>query len=72
VQLHKKKGLLLPGRVTILNFVTKEADIDALAEAFLDLWQENIRLWAVDNELLPLSELLELVKTGTNGGCSDD
>jgi hypothetical protein len=72
VQLHKKKGLLLPDRVTILNFVTKEADIDALAEAFLDLWQENIRLWAVDNELLPLSELLELVKTGTNGGCSDD
>lgn len=32
------------------------------------MWQENIRLWAVEKELLPLPELLDLVKGSTDLG----
>ena len=41
--------------------MTKNAELEKLAEDFLDLWQENIRLWSVDKELLPLADLLALV-----------
>lgn len=52
--------------------MSKNDDINQLAEEFLDIWQENIRLWAVEKELLPLPELLELVKGGKERGDKDD
>jgi len=41
--------------------MTDKPELEKLAEDFLDLWQENIRLWSVDRELLPLEDLLALV-----------
>lgn len=38
-----------------------EDDAQALAERFLDLWQENVRLWASDRDILTAGELAELL-----------
>ncbi|WP_417449843.1 hypothetical protein [Kordiimonas sp.] len=38
-----------------------EEDIDKAADVFLALWQENIRLWAAEKELLTPHELATLL-----------
>lgn len=37
-------------------------EVVELVEVFLDLWQENIRLQAVDRELLTPADMLELLQ----------
>ena len=39
-----------------------DEDIDKAADVFLTLWQENIRLWAVEKELLSPRELEALLE----------
>ncbi len=39
-----------------------DEDIDKAADVFLALWQENIRLWAVEKELLAPRELGALLE----------
>ncbi len=39
-----------------------DEDIDKAADVFLALWQENIRLWAVEKELLAPRELAALLE----------
>jgi len=51
--------------------MTKTDELEKLAEDFLDLWQENIRLWSVDRELLPLEDLLALVSPKEDGAAVD-
>lgn len=80
MQLHKKNIVLLLALATILRFMTDNAELEKLAEDYLDLWQENIRLWSVEKELLPLSDLLMLVSPRApmqdsldgNGGDGDE
>lgn len=38
-----------------------DEDIDEAADIFLTLWQENIRLWATEKELLTPQELAALL-----------
>ena len=45
-------------------------DIEKAAEIFLGLWQENIRLWASEKDLLTPQELAALLAAA--GGASDD
>jgi len=52
--------------------MTETDALEKLAEDFLDLWQENIRLWSVDKELLPLEDLLALVSPKEGGAVADD
>ena len=35
--------------------------LHALAEEFLDIWQENIRLWSEEKDLFTLKSVLELM-----------
>lgn len=44
------------------NSNPKEA-LDVLAEEFLDLWQDNIRLWAEERDLFTLQNFIEMLKT---------
>jgi hypothetical protein len=64
----QKEDALASRRANYSRRMSKADDIDKLAEEFLDLWQENIRLWAVDKELLPLSDLVALVSPDGNEG----
>ena len=41
------------------------AEIDQLAEAFLDLWQDNIRCWSEERDLFTLQSLIEAVRKST-------
>ncbi|MEX0299332.1 MAG: hypothetical protein AB3N28_09700 [Kordiimonas sp.] len=38
---------------------------DQQAEAFLDLWQDNIRCWSEERDLFTLQSLLEAVRRGS-------
>ncbi|NVJ68743.1 MAG: hypothetical protein HWE08_00230 [Alphaproteobacteria bacterium] len=40
----------------------RDEDIEQAADLFLTLWQENIRLWATEKDLLPHAELAELLE----------
>ncbi len=39
-----------------------ENDMDMLVEEFLDLWQENVRLWAIEREMLSPAALKEILE----------
>ncbi|WP_262692042.1 hypothetical protein [Kordiimonas aestuarii] len=48
-----------------------DEDIDKAADVFLSLWQENIRLWAMEKELLTPTELAMLLDAaGATAGSS--
>lgn len=49
-----------------------EQNIDALADAFLDLWQDNIRLWSMERDLFTLESLIEAVNNSTQAGSVGD
>ncbi|MFC4348864.1 MULTISPECIES: hypothetical protein [Pseudomonadota] len=40
----------------------RDEDIEQAADLFLTLWQENIRLWATEKDLLPHAELAALLE----------
>lgn len=40
---------------------------EALASEFLDLWQDNIRAWAIERELLTPADLLDLLQESSSG-----
>jgi hypothetical protein len=42
-----------------------DEDIDKAADIFLTLWQENIRLWATEKELLTPQELAALLEAAS-------
>lgn len=42
--------------------ITADAAAEELAEAFLDLWQDNIRLWSEERDLFTLQNLIEEIK----------
>ncbi|MBL4838650.1 MAG: hypothetical protein JKY34_13840 [Kordiimonadaceae bacterium] len=46
----------------------QEKQLVALAEEFLDLWEENIRLWAEEKDLFTLRSLLENLGQGDRLG----
>ena len=41
--------------------MTENAELEKHVAEFLDLWQENIRLWSVDKELLTPDDLKALL-----------
>ncbi len=45
-----------------------DEDIDKAADIFLTLWQENIRLWATEKELLTPQELAALLAAAGTAG----
>lgn len=49
-----------------------DEDIDKAADVFLTLWQENIRLWAVEKELLTPRELEALLEAAGLAGSAGD
>lgn len=40
-------------------------EVDKLADAFLDLWQDNIRHWSEERDLFTLQSLIEAVREGS-------
>lgn len=68
----QKNIVLLLRAATILLNMSDQGTAEELADLFLDLWQENIRLWSEDKELLPLDELLALVSGASNQEADGD
>lgn len=44
----------------------RKEDTEKAADLFLTMWQENIRLWAAEKDLLPHSELAALLGVDTD------
>ena len=57
----KKETSSVSKHIFYTHFMTEKADVEKLVTEFLDLWQENIRLWSVDKELLTPEDLRELL-----------
>ncbi len=60
MRLHTE-NVLVSSAVSCRDFTMHEEDIDKAADVFLALWQENIRLWAAEKELLTPHELATLL-----------
>lgn len=58
----KKNFILRQMPASYSEIVMRDEDIEQAADLFLTLWQENIRLWATEKDLLPHAELAELLE----------
>lgn len=61
-----KKLLLRQIPPSCSDFVMRKEDTEKAADLFLTMWQENIRLWAAEKDLLPHSELAALLGVKTD------
>ncbi|MCJ9428393.1 hypothetical protein [Kordiimonas marina] len=52
--------------------MTDTEDMTALAERFLDLWQDNVRAWAAERDLLTPEDLADLLKDHIQTGGGHD
>jgi len=52
--------------------MTDTEELTALAERFLDLWQDNVRAWAAERDLLTPEDLAELLKDHIQSGGGHD
>jgi len=57
-----------PSENEMLQVDQSEAELIELVEEFLDVWQENIRLQAIDCELLTPADMVELLQDMKNHG----
>ncbi len=57
-----KKMTLRQMQASYSEIVMRDEDIEQAADLFLTLWQENIRLWATEKDLLPHAELAALLE----------
>lgn len=53
------------------EIIMRKDEIDQVADLFLTLWQENIRLWAAEKDLLPHRELAALLGVEANEEVDD-
>jgi hypothetical protein len=57
-------SIALP-HASVRDSLMLDEDIDKAADIFLTLWQENIRLWATEKELLTPQELAALLEAAS-------
>ncbi len=50
----------------------EHTEIETLAEAFLNLWQDNIQLCSKEHDLFTLHSLIEAIKSSEKSGSSPD
>lgn len=62
-----KKIILRQKPTSYTDFVMRNEETEQAADLFLTLWQENIRLWAQERDLLPHSELADLLRADIPG-----
>jgi predicted metalloprotease len=64
--------ILRGNRRSCSDLTMRDEDIDKAADIFLGLWQENIRLWAAEKDMLTPKELAALLAAAGAVGSEDN